>query len=67
MHEKMDYQRMLSLSQGDNLDSRTPIAFVGFRNKIAHGEIAHLVTDLNDYDLFRKRNLPTDIEKTESI
>ena len=38
------------LSQGDDLDSRKPIAFVEIRNKIAHGEIVHLVSDLSDYD-----------------
>ncbi len=38
------------LSQGDDLDSQKPIAFVEIRNKIAHGEIAHLVSDLSDYD-----------------
>jgi len=38
------------LSPGDDLDSRKPIAFVELRNKIAHGEIAHLVTGLSDYD-----------------
>lgn len=38
------------LSPGDNLDTNKAIAFVEFRNKIAHGEIAHLVSDLSDYD-----------------
>lgn len=38
------------LSAGDNLDSSTPIAFVELRNKVAHGEITHLVRDLSDYD-----------------
>jgi hypothetical protein len=38
------------LSGDDDLDSRTPIAFVQARNKIAHGEIAHLVNGLSDYD-----------------
>lgn len=38
------------LSPGDDLNERRPIAFVELRNKIAHGEIAHLVTDLSDYD-----------------
>jgi len=38
------------LSEDDDLDSQTPIAFVVARNKIAHGEIDHLVNDLSDYD-----------------
>jgi hypothetical protein len=38
------------LSPGDDLSDRKPIAFVEYRNKIAHGEITHLVTDLSDYD-----------------
>jgi hypothetical protein len=38
------------MSDGDNLDSDTPVAFVELRNKVAHGEITHLVTDLSDYD-----------------
>jgi hypothetical protein len=38
------------LSPGDDLDSRRPIAFVETRNKIAHGEITHLVNGLSDYD-----------------
>lgn len=38
------------LSPGDDLNSSKPIAFVEFRNKIAHGEITHLVSDLSDYD-----------------
>lgn len=38
------------LTPGDDLNSSKPIAFVEFRNKIAHGEITHLVGDLSDYD-----------------
>ena len=38
------------LSPGDDLDCQRPIAFVEIRNKIAHGEITHLVNDLRDYD-----------------
>jgi hypothetical protein len=38
------------LSAGDNLDGDKPIAFVELRNKVAHGEITHLVRDLSDYD-----------------
>jgi hypothetical protein len=38
------------LSPGDDLDSQKPIAFVEIRNKIAHGEITHLVSELSDYD-----------------
>lgn len=38
------------LSTGDDLNGRKPIAFVELRNKIAHGETAHLVTNLSDYD-----------------
>lgn len=38
------------LSAGDDLDSDQPIAFVELRNKVAHGEITHLVSDLSDYD-----------------
>jgi hypothetical protein len=38
------------LSPGDDLNERRPIAFVELRNKIAHGEITHLVTALSDYD-----------------
>ena len=37
------------MSEGDDLDSREPISFVEVRNKIAHGEIAQLVTALSDY------------------
>lgn len=36
------------LSLGDDLNSSKPIAFVVFRNKIAHGEITHLVSDPSD-------------------
>lgn len=38
------------LSEGDNLDGKEPIAFVELRNKVAHGEITHLVNTLSDYD-----------------
>ena len=38
------------LSPGDDLESQRPIGFVVIRNKIAHGEITHLVNDLSDYD-----------------
>lgn len=38
------------LSLGDDLNARKPIEFVELRNKIAHGEITRLVTDLSDYD-----------------
>src|SRR5260370_684873 len=38
------------LSPGDNLDSEKSITFVHIRNKIAHGDITHLVNDLSDYD-----------------
>ncbi len=38
------------ISAGDVLDGPTPIAFVELRNKVAHGEIAHFVKDLSDYD-----------------
>ena len=38
------------ISAGDDLDGTTPIAFVELRNKVAHGEIAHFVEDLSDYD-----------------
>lgn len=38
------------LSPGDDLDCNKPIAFVQFRNKVAHGEISNLVSDLSDYD-----------------
>lgn len=43
------------LSAGDDLDSQQPIAFVEMRNKIAHGEIGHLVSDLSDYDAGAER------------
>lgn len=38
------------LSLDDDLDSNKPIAFLQFRNKVAHGEISNLVSDLSDYD-----------------
>ena len=38
------------LSADDDLDSHTPIAFVELRNKVAHGEIKHLIKDLSDFD-----------------
>ena len=38
------------LSPGDDLDSNKPISFVEIRNKVAHGEITHLVSTLSDYD-----------------
>lgn len=38
------------LSAGEDLESKTPIAFVELRNKVAHGEIGHLVNTLSDYD-----------------
>lgn len=38
------------LSAGDDLDSETPVGFVQLRNKVAHGEISQLVSDLSDYD-----------------
>jgi len=38
------------MSSGDDLDSDQPIAFVELRNKVAHGEIAHFVNTLSDYD-----------------
>src|SRR5579875_634732 len=38
------------LSEGDDLDGDKPIAIVDLRNKVAHGEIAHLVRTLSDYD-----------------
>jgi hypothetical protein len=37
------------LSPGDDLDCNKPIAFVQFRNKVAHGEISNLVSDLSGY------------------
>lgn len=38
------------LSSGEDFDGQKPIAFVEIRNKIAHGAVAHLVSDLSDYD-----------------
>ena len=38
------------LSAGDDLDSQKAIAFVHMRNKIAYGDITHLVSDFTDYD-----------------
>jgi hypothetical protein len=38
------------MAERDDLDSEKPIAFVDLRNKVAHGEITHLVKDLSDYD-----------------
>ncbi len=38
------------LSAGEDLDAEQPVAFVELRNKVAHGEISHLVKDLSDYD-----------------
>jgi hypothetical protein len=38
------------LMADDDLDGRLPIAFVELRNKVAHGEIAHFVRDLSDFD-----------------
>lgn len=38
------------MSWDDDLDGDRPIAFVELRNKVAHGEIAHLVSTLSDYD-----------------
>jgi hypothetical protein len=38
------------MSEGDDLDSEKPIAFVELRNKVAHGEIANFVSTLSDYD-----------------
>ena len=38
------------LSEGESLDSRVAIAFVEMRNKIAHGDVILLVTNLSDYD-----------------
>lgn len=38
------------LSQREDLESKVAIGFVEIRNKVAHGEISHLVGDLSDYD-----------------
>lgn len=38
------------LSPGESLDSDKSITFVYMRNKIAHGDISYLVSDLADYD-----------------
>jgi len=38
------------LEPSEDLDREGPIAFVDLRNKVAHGEISHLVRDLSDYD-----------------
>ena len=38
------------LSDDDDVDGHKPIAFVELRNKVAHGEITHLVNTLSDYD-----------------
>jgi hypothetical protein len=38
------------LSAGEDLSRSHPITFVELRNKVAHGEIGHLVRDLSDYD-----------------
>ncbi|MGH9732710.1 MAG: hypothetical protein ACRD4A_13525 [Candidatus Acidiferrales bacterium] len=38
------------ISAGDDIATRKPIAFVELRNKVAHGEINHLVNTLSDYD-----------------
>jgi len=43
------------LSSGEDLDGQKPIAFVEVRNKIAHGDVAHFVSDLSDYDPGAKR------------
>src|SRR5579884_978987 len=38
------------LSSGEDLGSQKPIVFVEIRNKVAHGDVAHFVSDLSDYD-----------------
>ena len=38
------------LSPRDDINSKKSIAFVELRNKIAHGEILHLIDGLSDYD-----------------
>jgi hypothetical protein len=38
------------ISSGADLDGKKPIAFVEMRNKVAHGDVAHLVSDLSDCD-----------------
>lgn len=38
------------LLEGDDLNGYKPVTFVERRNKIAHGEIGHLIEDLSDYD-----------------
>lgn len=38
------------LETGEALNSKSPVAFVRLRNKVAHGEIDGLISDLSDYD-----------------
>jgi hypothetical protein len=38
------------LSSGEDLNGQRPIAFVATRNKIAHGDVEHVVSNLSDYD-----------------
>jgi hypothetical protein len=38
------------LESGDDLSSNNAVAFVRLRNKVAHGEIDQLISDLSDYD-----------------
>ena len=38
------------LSPGEKFNSQKPIAFVNLRNKVMHGNITYLVTNLSDYD-----------------
>ncbi len=51
------------ISAGDDLDGASPITFVELRNKVAHGEIAHFVSDLSDYDPAAAQLATAQVEK----
>jgi hypothetical protein len=43
------------LSLDEDLGGKLPLVFVDLRNKVAHGQISHLVRDLSDYDAGAER------------
>jgi hypothetical protein len=53
------------LSQDENLAHAQPIRFVERRNKVAHGEIAHMIRNLVDYDPAAEQEALDQLSKAE--
>ena len=52
-------------SAGEQIQSTPPLLFVERRNKVAHGDVGHMLTDMSDYDAKAEEEALDQIQKAQ--